>query len=68
MSDQNGCSTKDGCPTFGASLFLRLRWDIHIYSFLWPFTLRVVLLPQGLRTCSSTSSMDRARKSLQIHE
>jgi 23S rRNA A2030 N6-methylase RlmJ len=23
-----------GCPTFGASLFLRLMWDIYSYSFL----------------------------------
>jgi hypothetical protein len=22
-----------GCPTFGASLFLRLMWDIYNYSF-----------------------------------
>ncbi len=25
---------KRGCPTFAASLFLRLRWDTNIYSFL----------------------------------
>jgi hypothetical protein len=37
---KKGCSLEQesGCPTFGAFLFLRLRWDISIYSFLQFFT------------------------------
>jgi len=29
--------SENGCPTFGASLFLRLRWDIYNYSSLLSF-------------------------------